>query len=153
MTFSDSNALKARKRAVMPQQSLSEKLGALQDLPGYWEGTGFSLTARPHFGPEAKNGFYLQLNMLRETIEFTTIGSPVFNRGSVQEDMAIYGVTYMHRVTDAVTGGAIRIEPGMWLNIPPHHSTFRRCEHRQTWNHSPRQCAPSCCLPRSPRSW
>ena len=119
MTFSDPNALTARKRAVMPQQSLSEKLGALQDLPGYWEGTGFSLTARPHFGPEAKNGFFLQLNMLRETIEFTTIGSPVFNRGSAQEDMAIYGVTYMHRVTDAVTGGAIHIEPGMWLNIPP----------------------------------
>jgi hypothetical protein len=102
----------------MPQQSMSEKLGALRDLPGYWEGTGFSLIARPHFGPEAKNGFFLQLNMLRETIEFTTIGSPVFNRGSEQEDLAIFGVTYMHRVTDATTGGALHIEPGMWLTIP-----------------------------------
>ena len=118
MTSSDPTPLMARKRAVMSQASLCEKLGALRDLPGYWEGTGFSLIARPHFGPEAKNGFFLQLNMLHETVEFTTIGSPVFNRGCLQEDMAIYGVTYMHRVTDAGSGGALHIEPGMFLNIP-----------------------------------
>ena len=64
----------ARKRAVMSQASMCEKLGALRELPGYWEGSGFSLIARPHFGPEAKNGFFLQLNMLHETVEFTTIG-------------------------------------------------------------------------------
>lgn len=103
----------------MSQAAVGEKLGALQNLPGYWEGLGFSLIARPHFGPDSKHGFFLQLNMLREVIEFTTIGSPVFNRGSEQEDMAIYGVTYMHRVTDDTTGGALHIEPGMWLNIPP----------------------------------
>jgi hypothetical protein len=108
----------ARKRAVMPQHELCEKLGVLQNLPGFWEGTGFSLIARPHFGADASNGFFLQLNMLRETLELTTIGSPVFNRGSEQADMAIYGVTYMHRVTDAMSGGALHIEPGMWLNIP-----------------------------------
>jgi hypothetical protein len=118
MTSSDPNPIIARQRGVMSQHSLCEKLGALKELPGYWEGTGFSLIARPHFGPEATNGFYLQLNMLRENIEITTIGSPVFNRGSEQEDMAIYGVTYTHRVTDATTGGALHIEPGMWLNIP-----------------------------------
>ena len=103
----------------MSQGALCEKLGALHNLPGYWEGLGFSLIARPHFGPDSKHGFFLQLNMLREVIEFTTIGSPVFNRGSQQEDMAIYGVTYMHRVTDDTTGGALHVEPGMWLNIPP----------------------------------
>lgn len=108
-----------RKRAVMSQAAVCEKLGALQNLPGYWEGLGFSMIARPHFGPDSKHGFFLQLNMLREVIEFTTIGSPVFNRGSEQEDLAIYGVTYMHRVTDDTTGGALHIEPGMWLNIPP----------------------------------
>jgi hypothetical protein len=119
MTSSDPTPLMARKRGVSAQASLCEKLGALSELPGYWEGSGFSLIARPHFGPEATNGFYLQLNMLHETVEFTTIGSPVFNRGSLQEDMAIYGVTYMHRVTDAGSGGALHIEPGMFLNIPP----------------------------------
>ncbi|WP_208245002.1 hypothetical protein WGT02_39120 (plasmid) [Rhizobium sp. T1470] len=91
---------------------------ALRDLPGFWEGSGFSLIARPDHSGRNKSGFYLQLNLLHETIEFTTIGSPVFNRGSAQEDIAIYGVTYVHRVTDGVNGGALHIEPGMWLNIP-----------------------------------
>ncbi len=27
-------------------------------------------------------------------------------------------MTYLHRVTDALTGGAMHIELGMWLNIP-----------------------------------
>ncbi|SEP29577.1 hypothetical protein SAMN05216228_10732 [Rhizobium tibeticum] len=55
---------------------------------------------------------------MHETIEFTPIGSPVFNRGSAQEDVTIFGVTYLHRVTDGVNGGALHIEPGMWLRIP-----------------------------------
>jgi hypothetical protein len=93
-------------------------LGPLTDLPGFWEGTGFSLIARPDYAGGSENGFYLQLNLLRETIEFTTIGAPVFNRGSLQKDIAIAGVTYLHRVTDATTGGALHIEPGTWLNIP-----------------------------------
>ena len=31
----------------------------------------------------------------------------------------LYGVTYLHRVTDAATGGALHIEPGVWMRIPP----------------------------------
>ncbi|NTJ44320.1 hypothetical protein G6L28_17125 [Agrobacterium larrymoorei] len=103
-------------RAVAPQSITGDRLGALEDLPGFWEGTGFSLIARPD--RKSLTGFFLQLDLLRETIEFTSIGSPVFNRGSVQDDISIYGVTYLHRVTDAVSGGALHIEPGMWLNIP-----------------------------------
>ncbi|WP_207460059.1 heme-binding protein [Azospirillum sp. SYSU D00513] len=105
-------------RAVPSQLATADRLGALKDLPGFWEGTGFSLIARPDFSGKSPNGIFLQLNLLRETIEFTSIGSPVFNRGSLQDDIAIYGVTYLHRVTDAVSGGALHIEPGMWLNIP-----------------------------------
>src|SRR5688572_21239708 len=112
------NRTKSQARTVSNQQSTAERLGALRDLPGFWEGTGFSLIARPDFSSDAKNGIYLQLNLLRETIEFTTIGSPVYNRGSLQDDIAIYGLTYLHRVTDGVTGGALHIEPGLWLNIP-----------------------------------
>jgi hypothetical protein len=103
-------------RAVPSQQATAVNLGPLQELPGFWEGTGFSLIARPDLGNP--NGIFLQLNLLRETIEFTAIGSPVFNRGSVQEDITLYGVTYLHRVTDATTGEALHIEPGIWLNIP-----------------------------------
>lgn len=105
-------------RAVPSQQTTAANLGPLQDLPGFWQGTGFSLIARPDFSGGNPNGIFLQLSLLRETIEFTTIGSPVFNRGCVQDDIAIYGVTYLQRVTDATTGGALHVEPGMWLNIP-----------------------------------
>ena len=105
-------------RAVSGQRGTADKLGPLKDLPGFWEGTGFSLIARPDFGEKSDNGFFLELNWLRETIEFTTIGSPVFNRGSKQADIQIYGLTYLHRVTDGTTGGALHIEPGLWLNIP-----------------------------------
>jgi len=107
-----------RYRAVSRHQSVADDLGPLQDLPGIWEGPGFSLIARPDFDADNPDGFFLQLNLLRESIEFTTIGSPVLNRGSLQSDIAIFGVTYLHRVTDAVTGEALHIEPGMWLNIP-----------------------------------
>jgi len=94
-------------------------LGPLAELPGFWQGTGFSLIARPDHDPHNPDGFFLQLNLLRETIEFSPIGSPVPNRGSAQGDIGLFGVTYLHRVTDAATGGALHIEPGIWLTVPP----------------------------------
>jgi hypothetical protein len=105
-------------RAVPSQRKTAVNLGPLRDLPGFWEGTGFSLIARPDFSGGNPNGFFLELNLLRETIEFTTIGSPVFNRGSLQADIALFGVSYLHRVTDAGTGEALHIEPGLWLTVP-----------------------------------
>src|SRR5215213_300384 len=83
-------------RGVPSQRTTADNLGSLADLPGFWEGTGFSLIARPDFAGGNPNGFFLELNLLRETIEFTTIGSPVLNRGSLQGDIALYGVTYLH---------------------------------------------------------
>jgi hypothetical protein len=106
-------------RAVSPHTITSDHLGPLADLPGFWEGTGFGLIARPDFDSGNPDGFFLQLNLLRETIEFRTIGSPVMNRGSKQEDIAVFGVTYLHRVTDSITGGALHIETGSWLVVPP----------------------------------
>jgi len=105
-------------RAVSGQQQLADNLGPLKDLPGFWQGTGINIIARPDFSAQNDHGIFLELNVLQETIEFTTIGSPVMNRGSLQDDIALYGVTYLHRVVDANTGGALHIEPGVWLNVP-----------------------------------
>jgi hypothetical protein len=105
-------------RPVASQARMAQNLGPLQDLPGHWQGTGFNLIARPDFDTENEDGFFLELNLLRETIEFTSIGSPIQNRGSRQDDVALFGVTYMQRVTDATTGGALHIEPGLFLRIP-----------------------------------
>lgn len=106
-------------RVVAPHGVTGEAMGPLKDLPGYWHGSGFSLIARPDFDSDNDDGFFLELNMLSESIEFTPIGSPVMNRGSVQDDIALFGVTYLHRVTDAAHGGALHVEPGVWLSIPP----------------------------------
>lgn len=113
------NAHTARSyRTAGRHATTADHLGPLAELPGFWEGTGFSLIARPDPDPDNADGFFLQLNLLRETVEFRAIGSPVPNRGSEQPDVNLYGVTYLHRVTDAATGGALHIEPGIWLTIP-----------------------------------
>ena len=114
-------------RAVANQRGTADKLGPLKDLPGFWEGTGFSLIARPDFSGSG-NGFFLELNWLRETIEFTTIGSPVFNRGSRQADIAIYGLTYLHRVTDGTTGGALTHRAGPVAQHSSDHRAEGRCQ-------------------------
>lgn len=103
---------------VPSQRVTPENLGPLHDLPGTWQGAGFNLIARPDFSGGNPDGFFLELNLLRETIECTAIGSPVRNRGSVQGDITMYGVTYLHRAADATTGEALHIEPGLFLNIP-----------------------------------
>lgn len=86
-------------RAVSTHTITSDYLGPLADFPGFWDGTGFSLIARPDFDSENEDGFFLQLNMFRETMEFQTIGSPLINRGSKQGDIPLFGVTYLQRVT------------------------------------------------------
>lgn len=106
-------------RAVSPAHTTADNLGPLKNLPGFWQGTGISIIARPDFSDGNENGIFLELNLLQETIEFTTLGSPVMNRGSLQDDIALYGVTYLHRVVDGYTGGALHIEPGVWLTVPP----------------------------------
>lgn len=105
-------------RASAEQSVTADRLGPLADLPGYWEGTGFSLIARPDSDPANEDGFFLQLNLLRESIAVTPIGSPVPNRGSAQPDVDLFGVTYLWRVTDDTTGSALHIEPGVFLTVP-----------------------------------
>jgi len=91
-------------------------LGPLQDLPGTWIGSGFNLIARP----DKQNNlpFFLELNATREIIEFSQIGAPIENRGSAQADISFLGVHYLQQVSDAVTKGALHLEPGLWLNVP-----------------------------------
>lgn len=104
-------------RGVPERALLAAQLGPLNDLPGRWNGAGFNLIARPHFGPGPDR--FIELNLTRETLEFTTIGSPIPNRGSDQADINLRGVTYLQQISDAKTNGALHIEPGIWLHIPP----------------------------------
>ncbi len=52
-------------RAVPSQEATAVNLGPLSDLPGFWQGTGFNLIARPDFSGGTQEGFFLELNLLQ----------------------------------------------------------------------------------------
>jgi hypothetical protein len=91
-----------------------QKLGFLKDLAGNWHGEGFNLVARPFFGPPPQN-LFLELNLTQETLKFDPISSSIPNRGTFQDDLELFGLTYLQKISDATTGGALHIEPGIWV--------------------------------------
>ena len=93
-----------------------EPLGLLGALAGTWKGHGFNLIARPDF--HDNTDLYLQLNHTRETLTFTPIGGPVPNRGFGQDDIELFGLTYLQQISDAAKDGALHIEPGIWVTQP-----------------------------------
>ena len=103
-------------RAVPDHASLHGSLGALANLPGRWSGEGFNMIARPDF--QGHNDIFLELNLTKESLVFNTIGSPIPNRGSEQDDINLFGVHYLQTISDRVHGGALHLEPGIWINIP-----------------------------------
>lgn len=102
-----------------PRNAL-EPLGLLGALAGTWKGHGFNLIARPDF--HDNTDLYLQLNHTRETLTFTPIGGPVPNRGFGQDDIELFGLTYLQQISDADLDGALHIEPGIWVRQP--NTTF-----------------------------
>ncbi len=93
-----------------------EKLGPLGELSGTWEGRGFNLIARPNFRDKAN--LYLQLNQTDETLTITPIGSAIPNRGFGQDDIELFGLSYLQKIDDHHTGGALHLEPGLWITQP-----------------------------------
>lgn len=104
------------RRAAAPGNLDSSPLGHLAELEGTWSGRGFNLIAVPN--KQNHGTFRLMLNATAERIQFTAIGGAVPNRGSVQDDINIYGLTYLQQVNDAPTMEGLHIEPGIWLNVP-----------------------------------
>jgi hypothetical protein len=96
------------------------QLGPLRELAGTWVGRGFNLISLPDFdNPQGPQPFRLKLNATRETLEFQHIGGNVPNRGSQgQNDINIFGLTYLQRISDSLSNGALHIEPGLWLHVP-----------------------------------
>ena len=103
-------------RAAAPALTLLQELGPLGDLPGTWSGHGFNLIARPDF--EGNNDIFLELNPTDENLRFSAIGGSIPNRGSAMDDIELFGMHYLQQISDSGTGGAIHIEPGIWLNVP-----------------------------------
>jgi hypothetical protein len=103
-------------RASAPLAIAASKLGRLVDLPGTWMGTGFNLMFLPD--KHDNRDFRVKLSATRETLTFGTVGAPVPNRGSAQDDIEILGLHYLQRVSDAETNAALHFEVGIWLNVP-----------------------------------
>jgi hypothetical protein len=103
-------------RITPDNQTVLNNLGLLKDLAGTWKGEGFNLIARPNF--EGHTNLYLQLNRTRETLKIDPIGSSIPNRGFGQNDIELFGLTYLDQIADLSTGGALHIEPGIWVTQP-----------------------------------
>jgi hypothetical protein len=103
-------------RITPDNQTVLKQLGLLQDLAGTWKGKGFNLIARPNF--HDSTDLYLQLNQTRETLKFDPIGSSIPNRGFGQDDIELFGLTYLQQISDAASDGALHIEPGIWVTQP-----------------------------------
>jgi hypothetical protein len=103
-------------RISQDREHVGNKLGFLAELSGTWEGEGFNLIARPD--KEGGSPLFLELNQTFETLSFIPISSSIPNRGNAVNDIELFGLTYLQKVSDKVTRGALHIEPGIWVHIP-----------------------------------
>jgi hypothetical protein len=103
-------------RLPLDPETIRKDLGLLHHLAGTWEGEGFNLIARPDL--EGNANLYLQLNQTRETTRFDVITSAIPNRGFGQDDIELFGLTYLQKISEPFTGGALHIEPGVWVTQP-----------------------------------
>jgi len=103
-------------RISAAREKVDSKLGFLAELAGTWEGEGFNLIARPD--KQGGSPLFLELNQTFETLSFIPISSSIPNRGDIVDDIELFGLTYLQKVSDIVTKGALHIEPGIWVHIP-----------------------------------
>jgi hypothetical protein len=102
--------------AAAPDQGL----GPLAGLAGSWSGRGFNAIWRPHTGA---SDHFLELNVTNDQIDLEVINGNIPNRGLVQSQIFMHGLTYLQQISDAnvkVNGvpAGLHIEPGLWINVP-----------------------------------
>jgi hypothetical protein len=115
--------------AAVSAAAAASPLGPLAGLAGKWTGRGFNIIWRPHHAhgqdPPGQDRF-LEINVTTEELDLTPINGPIPNRGFLQDDMNMFGLTYMQQISDAnvkvgnVPAG-LHIEPGVWAVVP--HTT------------------------------
>jgi hypothetical protein len=95
-------------------------LGLLAQLPGVWKGAGFNQIWRPFHGSQDR---FLELNETTETLQLVEIKGDIPNRGLLQADIELHGLTYLQKINDAnvIQNGkpaGIHVEPGIWISAP-----------------------------------
>jgi len=102
-------------------QVAPKPLGPLAELRGTWVGHGFNQIWRPFHGTQDR---FLELNETREHLQFEEIPGDIPNRGLLQGDINLHGLTYLQHIFDVNVKGSdgkdagIHIEPGIWVSVP-----------------------------------
>jgi hypothetical protein len=91
-------------------------LGPLQDLPGTWTGKGLNVIWRPNSAPGQDR--FLELNLTDETLQLDAINGEIPNRGFLQGDINMFGLTYLQQIKDFNNQAGLHIEPGIWATVP-----------------------------------
>ena len=99
-----------------PTPSPLTRLGPLAGLVGKWAGTGFNAIWRPDH--TAGTDRFLELNMTTETLTFEAIDGDIPNRGLLQDDLTMTGVSYLQKISDSNLKAGLHLEPGLWLSVP-----------------------------------
>ena len=106
--------------AITPAAAGGSPLGPLANLSGSWSGSGFNLIWRPHHPGQ---DHFLELNVTTEELTFSPIGGSIPNRGLLQHDIVMHGLSYLQQIQDSnvIVNGApagLHFEPGLWLTVP-----------------------------------
>ena len=99
-----------------PFPEVASPLGPLAGLAGKWSGRGFNVIWRPDHTPNQDH--FLEINVTSEQLELTAINGPIPNRGLLQPDINMFGLTYLQQISDANLNAGLHIEPGLWVVIP-----------------------------------
>jgi hypothetical protein len=103
-------------QAELAPRAAANPLGALAGLLGSWSGQGFNVIWRPNHS--AGQDHFLELNLTGDKIDFASIPGTIPNRGLLQPDISMFGLTYLQQVTDTNLHAGLHIEPGLWVTIP-----------------------------------
>ena len=101
---------------LQPFPDVASPLGPLAGIAGTWTGRGFNIIWRPNHTPGQDR--FLEINVTSEQLELTPINGPIPNRGFLQPDINMFGLTYLQQISDANVHAGLHIEPGLWVVIP-----------------------------------
>ncbi len=99
-----------------PFPEVASPLGPLAGLVGKWSGRGFNVIWRPNHTPNQDH--FLELNVTSDQLEFTAISGQIPNRGLLQPDINMFGLTYLQQISDVNLNAGLHIEPGLWVAVP-----------------------------------
>ena len=108
--------LPALKEVIHFPFPIPNPLGPLAALGGEWGGKGFNVIWRPNHTPGQDR--FLELNLTEDSINFAAISGAIPNRGLLQPDINMFGLTYMQQISDANMNAGLHIEPGIWAVVP-----------------------------------